>query len=53
MKEFAGEQAAGFVLNKQMIDRVAAAATHGADSLATHYAGANGVNAVRLDVFHF
>src|SRR5437762_13457048 len=52
MKEFAGEQAAGFVLNKQMIDRVAAAATHGADSLATHHAGANGVNAVRLDVFH-
>src|SRR5438046_10385951 len=33
-----------------MIDGIAAA--HGADGLATHHASANGVNAVRLDVFH-
>jgi len=50
VKKFDGKQATGFVLDEQMIDGIAAA--HGADSLATHHASANGVNAVRLDVFH-
>jgi len=50
VKKFDGKQATGFVLDEQMIDGIAAA--HGADGLATHHASANGVNAVRLDVFH-
>ncbi len=48
MKEFAGEQAAGGVLNEQVIDGVAAA--HAADGLAAHDLGADGVDAVGLDV---
>ena len=52
VKEFTGERAAGFVLNEEMIDGVAAAA-HAADGLTAHYARTNGVGAVGLDVFHF
>jgi hypothetical protein len=50
VKEFAGEQAAGGILHEQVINGVAAA--HSADSLATHNLGADGVNAVGLEVFH-
>src|SRR6266404_3291019 len=52
VKKFAGEQAAGVVLDEEMIDGVTTAA-HAADGLAAHDAGANGVDAVGLDVFHF
>ena len=52
VKELAGEQTAGFVLDEKMVDGVAAAA-HAADGLATHHARANGVDTVGLDVFHF
>src|SRR6266704_630153 len=38
-----------FVLDEQMIDGVAAAA-HAANGLAAHHAGANGVDAIGLDV---
>src|SRR5260370_18158891 len=51
VKKFAGKRAAGFVLDKQMIDGIAPAA-HAADGLAAHDASANGVGAVRLDVLH-
>jgi hypothetical protein len=47
MKEFAGELA-GRVLHEEMIDGVASA--HGTHGLAAHDAGANGVDAVGLDV---
>src|ERR1700675_2265536 len=47
VKEFAGEQAGG-ILHEEMIDGVAAARR--AHGLAAHYAGANGVDAVGLDV---
>src|SRR5712692_201986 len=50
VETLAGEQTAGVVLDEQMIDGVAAA--HTSDGLAAHYARANGVGAVRLDVFH-
>ena len=52
VKEFAGERAAGVVLNEEMIDGVAAAA-HAADGLAAHDTRANGVSAVGLDIFYF
>ena len=48
VKKFAGEETGG-VLHQQMIDRVSAA--RGAYGLAAHYAGANGIDAVGLDVF--
>jgi hypothetical protein len=47
VKKLAGERA-GFVLDKQMIDGVAA--SHAAHSLAAHDTRANGVRAVWLDV---
>ena len=50
VKKFAGQQAAGRVLHQQVINGVAAA--HSADGLAAHHLGANGVNAVGLDVLH-
>ncbi len=52
VEKFAGERAAGFVLDKQMIDGIAAA-THAADGLAAHHARTNGVSAVGLDVLYF
>ncbi len=52
VKKFAGQQAAGFILNEQMIDGVAAAA-RAADGLAAHCARANGIGAIGLDVFYF
>ena len=48
VKKFAGEKAAGSVLHKQMINGVRAELI--GDGLTAHYAGANGVRAVGLDV---
>ncbi len=48
VEKLAGELAGG-ILNQKMVDRVASA--HGAQGLAAHDAGANGVDAVGLDVF--
>ncbi len=48
VKKFAGEQAGG-ILHEEMVDGVAAAGR--AHGLAAHDAGANGVDAVGLDVF--
>ncbi len=50
VKKFARQQTAHVVLQQQMIDGVAAA--HAANHLAAHHTRANGVGAVRLDVFH-
>ena len=47
VKKLAGKLAGG-ILHEEMIDGVAPA--HGADGLAAHNAGANGVDAVGLDV---
>jgi len=47
VKKLAGELTGG-ILNEEMIDGVASA--HGADGLAAHDTGANGVDAVGLDV---
>jgi len=47
VKKFAGELAGG-ILHEEMIDGVASA--HGAHGLTAHDAGANGVDAVGLDV---
>src|SRR2546430_1417698 len=49
VKEFAG-QGTGFVLNKQVVDRVAT--THGADGLAAGHRDAQGVNRVGPNVFN-
>ncbi len=51
VEKLARQQAAHVVLHQQMIDSVPAA--HAAHRLAAHHARANGVGAVRLDVFHF
>ena len=51
MKKFARQQAARFVLHKQVVNSVAAKA-HGSNGLAAHHPRANGVCAVRLNVLH-
>ena len=48
VKKFAGEEAAGGVLDEEMVDSVVDELA--ADGLAAHDAGANGVDAVGLDV---
>src|SRR6267378_6454878 len=47
VKKFAGKLAGG-ILHEEMVNGVAS--THGANGLAAHDAGANGVDAVGLDV---